>query len=591
VALIAEETILEVKRSVDITEIVGGYFPLKRAGTSYKALCPFHEEKTPSFNVHPERQTYKCFGCGKGGDAIAFVMSYENVDYPEAIRILAERSGIQVKYKEGAQEGIGREDLYRLQEWAQGVFQEQLRTASEAGAARDFLRRRGVSDETIETFKLGYSMDSWDALLQRARKSRTDDRAMISAGLAIEREGRSGCYDRFRRRVMFPIHDARGRAVGFGARMLREDDHPKFLNSPETALFSKGRGFYGLHLAKETFEQTRTAYIVEGYLDVVVPYQAGVKGLIATLGTALTKEHLKVLRRYVDKVVLVFDSDAAGQKASERGLDLLLSENLDLYVAELPPGMDPDDVVVKQGPDALRACLEKPREIFDFLMASLERKHASGTPAAQARIIEDAADRIALVPDPVKRDLLLHQLALRFGVDERAVKAKAEAKGADRPEAPAEAAAARPLPGRLERQARELLACLLADPEAAKRARAELPAERFPTEGLRKLAALAYELLDRTGEISARDWIALLQDGAAMELAAEIVDAGVPKESALRRAEACLEALGRADAREESKQVRERLKRATPEEETELLRKVMEAKKRRPRDHGLLPGR
>lgn len=590
-ALIAEETILEVKRSVDITEIIGGYFPLKRAGASYKALCPFHEEKTPSFNVHAERQTFKCFGCGKGGDAIAFVMAYENADYPEAIRILADRSGIPVKYKEGEKEGIGRDDLYRLQEWAQQMFQDLLLKSPDAETARQFLVRRGVSDETIGTFKLGYSMDSWDALLQRARKSGFDDKTLAAAGLVIERENHSGHYDRFRGRVMFPIHDARGRAIGFGARTLKADDHPKFLNSPETAIFSKGRGFYGLHLAKEEIEQTRTVYIVEGYLDVVVPYQAGVKGLVATLGTALTKEHLKVLRRYADKVVLVFDSDAAGQKASERGLDLLLSENMDIFVAELPPGMDPDDVVVKEGPERLRALLEKPREIFDFLMESLARRHGTETPAAKARIIEETLDRIAQIPDAVKQDLLVQQLAQKFSVDAHGLKGKltrkAEGREVEAPVAPA----LRPLPGRLERQARELLSCVLSDPVAGTMAKQGLPAVRYPTEALRRLATLAYELLEKTGEVAARDWIALLQDAAAMELAAEIVDAAVPKESAARRAEACLEALGRADALQESREVRDRFKSASPDEETELLRRVMEAKKRRPKDHGLLPGR
>jgi DNA primase len=591
VALIAEETILEVKRSVDIAEIVGGYFPLKRAGASYKALCPFHEEKTPSFNVHPERQTFKCFGCGKGGDAIAFVMAYENTDYPEAIRILAERSGIPVKYREGGKEGVGRDDLYRLQEWAQGLFGDLLKRSPDAETARQFLARRGVSDEAIETFRLGYSMDSWDALLQRARKQGTDDRTMAAAGLAIERESRGGFYDRFRGRLMFPIHDARGRAIGFGARTLKDEDHPKFLNSPETAIFSKGRGFYGLHLAKEELERTRTAYIVEGYLDVVVPYQAGVKGLLATLGTALTKEHLKVLRRYADKVVLVFDSDAAGQKASERGLDLLLTENVDIFVAELPPGMDPDDVVVKQGPDALRACLERPREIFDFLMESMSKRHGTETPAAKGRIVEETLDRIAQIPDAVKQDLLVQQLAAKFGVEIRALQDKLHRKAAGREAEPVRAPAPRALPGRLEKQARELLACALADAETAKAAFREFPAGRYPTEALRRLAALAAELLEKTGEVSARDWIALLQDGPSMELAAEIVDVAVPKESAGRLARACLEALGRAGARQESLEVRDRLKKATPEEEADLLRQVMEAKKRRPKDHGLLPGR
>jgi DNA primase len=583
-ALIADETVLEVKRSVDITEIVQGYIPLKRAGASYKALCPFHEEKTPSFIVTPQRQTFKCFGCGKGGDAISFVMAQENVDYPEAIRILAERSGIPVKYKEGGKDGIGRDDLYRILEWAQGVFRGLLLKAPEAETARQFLARRGVSDETSDLFKLGFSMDSWDHLLQRARKAGFDDKTTAAAGLAIERENRGGCYDRFRGRAVFPIHDPRSRTIGFGARTLK-DEQPKFLNSPETAVFSKGRGFYGLNLCKEELESTRTAYIVEGYLDVIVPFQAGVKGLVATLGTALTKDHLKILRRYADKVVLVFDSDAAGQKASERGLDLLLSENVDIFVAQLPPGMDPDDVVVKEGPDALRACLEKPREIFGFLMDALSAKHGIETPAAKARIVEEMIERLGQIPDPVKQEILLQQLSAKFGIEERSLRGKLERRRQGEPEA-APAPAPRPASPVLETAGRELIACAIADKAVAAQIRNEFPAERYPSEALRKIAGVAYALVEKNGEINAGDLIALLQDAAAMELAAGIADLDIPPAKASQKALGCLEKLKSTESRHESRDQAERYKSANPEEQEALLRKAMS---RPAKDYGRRP--
>jgi DNA primase len=574
VALIADETVLEVKRSVDITEIVSGYIPLKRAGASYKALCPFHEEKTPSFTVSPQRQTFHCFGCGKGGDAISFVMFRENTDYPEAIRILAGKTGIAVKYKEGGKEGVGRDDLYRALEWAQEYFRGLLLNAPEAQVARGFFATRGVNDETSDLFKLGYSMDSWDALLQRGRKAGFDDKTLASAGLVIERESKGGYYDRFRARPIFPIHDARARAIAFGARTLKKDDHPKFINSPESAVFTKGRGFYGLHHSREEIEKTRTVYIVEGYLDVVVPFQAGVKGLVATLGTALTKDHLKILRRYADKVVLVFDSDAAGQKASERGLDLLLSENVDIFVAELPPGMDPDDVVVKQGPDALRACLEKPREIFGFLMDALSAKHGIETPAAKARIVEEMIDRLNQIPDPVKQEILLQQLAGKFGIEERSLRGKMARKREGEGEAlPA------PVPAKaspvLEQAARELLACAIADKALAVRLRAEFPAGSFPSDMLRKIAAVAYGLVEKNGEINAGDWVALLQDGAAMEVAAGIVDMEIEPAKAAGSAAGCMEKLRLTGSRVESDERADRYKNASPEEQTELLRKAM----------------
>jgi DNA primase len=590
-ALISDETILEVKRAVDIHEVVSGYFPLKRAGANYKARCPFHEEKTPSFNVHPEKQIFKCFGCGKSGDTIKFVMEMERVEYPEAIRILADRAGIEIKFQGGGEGGLDRRAIQQTTEWAAGAFRALLKTAPEADIARKFLERRGVSPETAETFGLGYSMDSWDHLLARARKNGTSDRTMIAAGLAIERENKTGCYDRFRGRVIFPIWDPRGKPIAFGARTLKEDDHPKFINSPETPLFRKRSGFYALHLAKEEFETTRTAYIVEGYLDVIIPYQAGVKGLVATLGTALTAEHLRLLRRYeVQKVVLVFDADAAGQKASERGLDMLLKENVDIYVAELPAGLDPDDVVLKLGAARLRECLEKPREIFDFLIESLVRKHGEGTPSAKARIIEEMMERIGQIPDAVKQELLLQQLSGRFGVEERTLRARL-ARPEEGSRAPAARAAA-PAPATpLELAARELLACALASAEVALLVRGQVAPDRYPTDALRKIAEVAYQRVDQAGEIQSRDLLALLKDGQLIQVAAEIVDQDVLREDAPRRARAALDTFAREESKVESQGRRERLKSATPEEENEILRQVVEARKKRPRDHGLLPGR
>lgn len=424
--LIADETVVQVKHATEIVAVVQAYFPLKRAGANWKARCPFHEEKTPSFNVNPVKQIFHCFGCHKGGDAIDFVMEYEKVDYPEAIRLLADRNGIPVKYADDGWrgDGPGRKDLYSANEWAAKAFHAAL--GGEHGqAARALLERRGVLPHTAGLFGIGFAPDSWDWLLSRAGRAGIPERTLLAAGLVVEKAQAKGkYYDRFRGRLMFPIQDARGAMVGFGARTMKEkgeEDGPKFVNSPETALFSKGRALYGLHLAKEEWERTGTAYIAEGYLDVVVPYQAGVRGMVATLGTALTPDHLKVLRRFVDKVVLVFDSDEAGKKAAERGLDLLLSENMDLFVAELPAGMDPDDVVMKHGADALRGILAKPREIFDFLVTSLSAKHGTETPAAKARIVEEMLQRIAQVPDQVKREILSQELSKRFGLEARTV--------------------------------------------------------------------------------------------------------------------------------------------------------------------------
>jgi DNA primase len=591
--LISDETLLEVRRSVDIVEVVSAYFPLKRRGANYWAPCPFHEEKTPSFSVHAEKQIYKCFGCGKAGGVVDFVMEYLKVDFPEAICLLAEKSGIPVKYTGRPEGGPPRDELLRANEWAAGVFRELLKTSPQGEAARQFFARRGVSDETAEVFGLGYSMDSWDCLLDRARRNGISAETMVAAGLARKREGKEGHYDFFRGRAMFPIVERSGRTVAFGARTLG-DDQPKFINSPESKIFSKGRGFYGLHLARDEWEKTRTAYVVEGYLDVVVPWQAGVRGLVATLGTALTRDHLKVLRRHVDKVVLVFDGDAAGQKASERGLDLLLAEDLEAFVAGLPEGMDPDDVVVKRGPDALREVLEKPKEVFEFLMESLLRKHGEATPAAKTRVVEEVLQRVASVPSAVKREFLLQQLARRFGVDEGALKGRLETLG--REDAPAEEpppAAAAAAVGPVEEALRGLLAYAARVPSAMDPVRRAMPLGRFPSGPLRRVAEVIYELQDKTGRVDSGDLMAKLsQEPKAREAAAGILDVKIDAEMAERKVSGYLDRLESEESRQESVELEKGLKGASSEEDrNNYLMRVMEARRKRPVDHGILPGR
>jgi DNA primase len=590
--LISDETVLEVRRSVDIVEVVSAYFPLKRRGANYWAPCPFHEEKTPSFSVHAEKQIYKCFGCGKAGSAINFVMEYLKVDFPEAVCILAEKSGIPVKYSGRAEGGPPRDELLRANEWAAGVFRGLLKTSPQAEAARQFFARRGVNDETAEVFGLGYSMDSWDYLLDRSRRNGTSAEAMVSAGLARKREGKEGHYDFFRGRAMFPIVERSGRTVAFGARTLG-DDQPKFINSPESKIFSKGRGFYGLHLAREEWEKTRTAYVVEGYLDVVIPWQAGVRGLVATLGTALTRDHLKVLRRHVDKVVLVFDADAAGQKASERGLDLLLAEDLESFVAGLPEGMDPDDVVVKRGPDALREVLEKPKEVFEFLMESLLRKHGEATPAAKTRVVEEVLQRVASVPSAVKREFLLQQLARRFGVDEGTLKGRLESLGRD--DAPAEGSAPPPAPDApvpaLEKIARGLLAYAVAAPEVAGRVREAMPLDRYPAGVTRRVAEVAYGLLERTGRVEGGDLMALLREPAEAQVAAEVLAVEVDREAAERQVKGLLDKYDSENSIRASQDRLVQFKGASGDRENDLLRQVMQDRKRVPENRGLMPGR
>ncbi len=572
---ISQESILDLKHAVDIHEVVSSYFPLKKKGANYWACCPFHEEKTPSFSIHPEKQIFHCFGCQKGGDAISFVMEYEKVDYPEAIKILAGKAGITLKFEGGGGPGVGKEEIYRANEWAAQLYRKLL-SAPEAEAARRYLARRGVNDETADTFRIGYSADSWDHLLKRARQAGITEKTLLAAGLVIERD-KGGTYDRFRGRLMFPIADPRGKVIGFGARTLK-DEEPKYINTSETAAFSKGRNFFGLNLVRDEAERSRTLYIVEGYLDVIVPHQAGIRGIVATLGTALTRDHLKILRRYVDKVVLVFDGDDAGRKASERGMDLLLSENVDLFVAELPAGHDPDDCVVKLGPDRLRDCLSKPTELFDYMLKSAAARVDLSTPSGKARVVEETLERLAQIPNEVKREILLQQLAQRFGLDVSVLRSRFHRPQS---ESAASGASATPRGAGVEAAAEALLALLLAAPRHIALVQAALPAGEFPSEATKRIAERLYAW---SGE-NVGDFVALLETPEDRSLAAELAVRERIPGAIEGQIHGCLETLERHRSR------KERTARRPGSDPDEFLRKVEEARRLRPSDHGLLPGR
>jgi len=575
VPFISQESILEVRRAVDIHEVVSSYLPLKRKGNSWWACCPFHEEKSPSFHVLPEKQFFKCFGCQKAGSAIDFVMEYEKVDYPESIRILAQRAGISLRYEGGHGPGIGKDEIFKANEWAAQLFRKLLLTAPEAELARRYLVSRGVNDEISERFRLGYAADSWDHLLRAAHGGGISEKALHAAGLVVERE-RGGHYDRFRGRLVFPIADPLGRTIGFGARTLK-DEEPKYLNTPETAAFSKGRNFFGLHLIKDEMEASRTLYIVEGYFDVMLPFQAGVRGIAATLGTALTRDHLRILRRYVDRVVLVFDGDKAGREASIRGVDILLAENMDLFIAELPAGEDPADCVVNRGPEKLRECLERPTELFEFILKTAESRVDLSTPGGKARVVEETMERLSQVSDEVKRDILLQQLARRFELDPALLRARLRKAASPEPPMPTAPSGRKPA---VESAAEELLALLLAEPGHRATVRTILAAEDYPSDQTRRIAQRLYGW---EGTVS--DFAAVLETPEDRALVAHLATrefAGIPAEE---RIHGCLDTLQRHRFRRSREAERGQ---GDPEER---LRQVEEARKIRPSDHGLMPGR
>lgn len=418
-ALIPENTIEEILSRIDIVELISGYIPLKRAGRSYRALCPFHSEKTPSFMVNPERQIFHCFGCSAGGNVLGFVMQYERLEFPEAVELLAKKAGVPLpKDAYGAHSSENQSiltQLYKINQLAVELYFEQLYSA-QGEAALKYLSKRAVTKDTMQKFKLGFALDRWDGLLNYLRGKGIPLGLIEKAGLIIPKDN-GGYYDRFRNRLIVPIIDNRNRVLGFGARVL-DDGLPKYVNSPETPVYSKGKILFGLNAAYEAIRANDSAIIVEGYLDLITPYQAGFKNIVASCGTALTLEQLRLIKRYTHNVVMVYDSDNAGMLATVRSLDLLIEEGLNAQVAGLPEGYDPDGYVRRLGPDKFRELLKGAKDIFDYKMEILKSKYSRVTIANKANIASEMLPTISKFSNMVLKSAYLKKLAEALKVDE-----------------------------------------------------------------------------------------------------------------------------------------------------------------------------
>src|ERR671929_389521 len=345
----------DLRRQADIVRVVGDYVTLKKKGANWMACCPFHQEKTPSFSVNPSKNIFYCVGCGKGGSVFNFVMELEGLSFPESVRVVAEKVGVplpelvddkrfETKRKEA-------DEVVQLNAWALEFWERQLgENNAEARAAREYVGGRGINEETVKTFRLGYAPNSWEALGNYLKSKGATIGQIERSGLVVKRE-QGGYYDRFRGRLIFPVTDAQGRPVAFGARAMRPGDEPKYLNSPETAAYTKGRHLFGLNVTRDELRRRKFAILVEGYLDLIIPYQFGVRNMVASLGTALTPEQAKLLGRFARRVVVNYDGDSAGVKAAKRAIETLLAEDFEIKVLVLPDGQDPDDFIRRSGVD------------------------------------------------------------------------------------------------------------------------------------------------------------------------------------------------------------------------------------------------
>lgn len=420
--LTKEQLISDVKENNDIVAVVSEYVNLKQRGRSFTGLCPFHSEKTPSFTVSREKQLFHCFGCGAGGDVITFIMRIENLTFGAALRFLAERAGIQLPAFQlsptGRKHREERERLYRLNAFAAAFYQKILWQTKTGEKAVAYLEARGITRATAEKFGLGYAPPQWTALVGLFRKKGIALTEAEKAGLVCG--GGDGFYDRFRDRLLFPITNPRGQIIGFGGRLLG-DGQPKYLNSPETLVYQKGRSLYGLAEAREGIRRRGQVIVVEGYMDVLQAHQQGIDEVVASSGTALTPEQVRLLKRYSDRVLIAYDADAAGQAATIRGLDLLAAAGVQVRVVRLPVGEDPDSLLRKEGAAGFRRYIAESVDLFTFKLEFILAKEDVTTPAGKARAVQRVFSLLTQVKDGILRETYLKQTAAVVGVSETTI--------------------------------------------------------------------------------------------------------------------------------------------------------------------------
>ena len=505
----------EIRQRVGILDVVSEYVAVKRSGKSYKGLCPFHAEKTPSFTVSEEFQTWHCFGCGEHGDVFSFLMKIENLTFAEALERLAKRAGVELERFRDRQTSR-RELLGKLNALAAAYYTGLLKRTP---IAIEYLHNRGLAAQTIEQFRLGYAAPAWDGLARYLTGKGVDLNAAEQAGLVIR--GERGLYDRFRHRIIFPILDIQERVVGFGGRALG-DEQPKYLNSPETPLFSKTRSLYGLNLARKAISEKGFALIVEGYMDVITAHQAGFTNCVATLGTALTLEHIKVLSRYTQRIALAYDADSAGMAAALRGAALFDEAECDARIVRLPGGDDPDSLLCKGRVSEFAAAVAEALPIVDYKLAVLRERHDLTDPAGRAALLKEAARVLAEVTSFVERERYIKELIgyhpnwdigptraqnqIRADVEAQIRRRQSAAARKRSPEAAPRPAAA------LERAEKSVLRAFIRKEEGAEGVLNTLTPEDFSSEISRAAAKAVFEMFEQKGGIYLPDLLEIADE-------------------------------------------------------------------------------
>jgi DNA primase len=528
--LIPPHVLEQIRAASDIVDVIGTYLPLKRAGTNFRALCPFHREKTPSFNVNPHSQIFKCFGCGKGGDVFSFVREYESIPFIDAVRRLAERANIPLEFENNpaAQQARHIKDLlWNIHEQITQRWQTALANDGNGQMARDYLDKRGVPADAVKLFRLGYAPDAWDDTVNWAKSKGHEPAVMEQAGLIIRKEGTDRYYDRFRGRLIFPICDEQGRVIGFSGRVLSGDEKTaKYVNSPETPIFTKGKVFFGLDKSKRALLDAESAIVCEGQLDLIACFMAGVQNIVAPQGTALTPDHARILKRYVEEVVLCFDADNAGQNAATRSLDPLLASGLAIRVATIPSGKDPDEFIKEHGGEAFRDILNRAEGFFDWYLKRLCATNDVQTDKGRVAMLREFGEALAKTRNAVLLDTYAQKAALRLGVSPASVRAEFQKSRAPEPRqpndtdegAPEEEPAAPPSP-----QETQLLKILIGGPDHWPFAVAHLDLQWLVHPTVKRIVQQCFESEHRGEKSAAALFTEFHDDAAAQHLLSEVL--------------------------------------------------------------------
>lgn len=586
----------QVRSATEIVDLIGSYLTLRRQGRNYVGLCPWHDDSRPSFQVNPERQSWRCWVCDIGGDAFSFVMKKESVDFREALELLADRAGIVLPSRGKSAPGQDKRTLFQILTWAERQFHEYLMRAADAEPARAYLQQRGITAESLKRFRVGFSPDSWDWLIKKARRESFSDEQLRTVGLTSHSESSGATYDRFRGRVLFSIRDAQARTVGFGGRVLpgAEDKGAKYVNSPETRLFSKSDLLYGLDTVRDEVSKQHHAIVVEGYTDAIMAHQQGVGNVVAVLGTALGERHIRLLRRYCDRVTLVLDGDEAGQRRTNEILQLFLNHALDLRIATMPAGDDPCDFLLRKGDEAFQSVIhDAPNALYHKIQVTTQGVDLKGDLHAANQALEEILESVArldrtggtdVARAQLKERQVLSHLSRRFQLPEADLRERLKSlrRGELSRSRPPQPKAAPAFPTvRLHDWDRELLEIFVAFPEIVGQALAQIDEAQLQSEAARSVFSVYRRRHDECKSLAFPDVMLAVDAPEIKSLLVELDESAAEKAELRNQPSQCLDAVLQAFARRELQGAcREEVRRLeddnlSEEEQLKALEKIL----------------